>query len=304
MDAETQARIAAEANAEPVKPAAQAPAEAQAAEPAVKPAEEANEPTTADQTEQTPTEKPVETPTAETLETDKSAEPATETKPELPSEEEVAKLLESAGTSNEALGQELVDNDGKISDETIAKLKEHFDPAAVDASVKDMESGFAAEKAKIDTDIKAKDDATTKMNDFIYKSLDHGGDIEQGKKNLATLSEWAAKNMDAAELAAVNAKLSSGNEIVVKEGLQTAVDLWKKGQEKPMMTGDSAAVNTEKLVPKVEPLSKDQYIKIMASKKYQEDPEYADQIDSRRRKTLAGEGFVTPEYSASRMPLR
>ena len=304
MDPETQARIAAESGAQPVEPAAQAPA-TEAAEPAAKPAEEANEPTTAKQPEQTPVEKPIETPTPEVeAEPSQSAEPAAEPKPELPSEDEVAKLLEKAGTSNEKLGQELVDNDGKISDETITKLKEVFDPAAVDASIKDMETGFAAEKAKHDQTIQEKDEATAKMNDFIYKSLDYGGDIEQGKKNLATLSAWAKDNMDPAELAAVNAKLRSGNETVVKEGLQHAVNLWKKGQEKPMMTGDPQAVNTEKLTPKVEPLSKDQYIKIMATKQYQEDAAYAESIDNRRRATMGKEGFVTPEYSPTRMPIR
>ena len=300
---ETQAAIAA-ASGDPVQPAAQAPA-TEAAEPAAKPVEEANEPTTTPEKEHTPTEKPVETPTAEPS-PEKSAEVAADTdmtKVKVPDQAEVDKALESAGFSNEKLGKELVDNDGKLSDETIASLKEHFDPAAVDNTVKDMEAQYAEKRTEVDAQVKETSQTVQDMNNYIYGEL-AGGDVAKGQENLKVLSDWAQENIPADHLAAINAKLQSGNKLVVKEALESAVGLWKKGQERPMMTGDSAAVNKEVKVPALQPITKDQYIKEMASKKYQEDTEYADIIDTRRRKTLETEGFTTIEYSGTRMPIR
>lgn len=230
----------------------------------------------------------------------------------LPSQEEVDKALESAGYSNETLGQELADNDGKISDETIANLKKHFDPTAVDNAIKDLEQQWVdaqPDRDKIVEDHKAeaaeaqkqKDDID-KMNDFIWGSL-AGGDIEKGKDNLKTLSEWAKDNMDPKELELINAKLASGNKALVTEGLEQAVGQWKKGQKRPMMSGDAAANAKVQEAPKFEPLSRDEFKAIMATEKYQTDPEYAEKIDNRRRKTQETEGFMTPEYSALRPPV-
>jgi hypothetical protein len=223
------------------------------------------------------------------------------TKTEPPSQEEVDAALANAGFSNEDLGKELVDNGGKLTPETVRKLKEHFPEAAVDNAVADMESKFVDEKAGVDEKVAAQKSEILDMNNYIYGEL-AGGDAEKGKENLTVLSEWAKSNIDKSTLEVINAKLASGNKAVVREGLEHAVNLWKKGQERPMMTGDSSATNNQKPVEKAEPLSRDGYIKLQMSEKYQSDPEYAAKIDARRRASMAGDSFMTPEYNAKYRP--
>ncbi|MBW2638025.1 MAG: hypothetical protein JRC86_10990, partial [Deltaproteobacteria bacterium] len=129
-----------------------------------------------------------------------------------------------------------------------------------------------------------------------------GGDTTKGAEHFDTLSTWAKANMDAADLATINTLLSSGDKTVVKKGLEMAVSSWKKGKESTMMSGDSAAAAATETIT-LEPLSKDQFLQIMATDKYTKEPEYAAQIDARRRKTMETEGFITPEYSHLRPPI-
>lgn len=303
-DPDTQAAIAAQAGT-PSQPAP-ATQEATQATPAVedaKPTEEAHAETTTSE-ETAPEAAALETPAQETESQDESADADLNMdNVKVPPQEEVDKALEEAGFSNEALGKELAENDGKLSAETVAGLKEHFDATAVDNAVADLEANFAKEAAPIKEKAEAANNAVEEMNTYIKATL-ADGDVEKGEQNLKILSDWARDNIPADQLEVINAKLASGNKVVVKEGLETAVNLWKKGQERPMMNGDSAASNKVDTTPKVEPLSKDQYIAIMATDKYNTDLEYQKQIDERRRATMAKESFVTPEYSASRPPIR
>ena len=288
-------------------------ADTQAAIAAQAAAAEANEPEiTADESTQ-----------EETPEVTKAAAEASETPPETDNEEsaesstnmdevaamsseEVDKKLAVAGLSTEALTKELVDNDGKISADTVAKLKEHFDADAIDKSIADLEKSYAEEAAPALAEHNAKAEeqnkAINEMNNHIFGSL-AGGDIEKGKENLQTLSAWAKANMDPKQLALINKKLASGDKDLVDEGLQQAVSAWKKGQKKPMMSGDALATNKVAQAPAFEPLSKDGFIKLMATEKYQTDPEYAASVDARRAKTLETEGAITPEYSHLRPPI-
>jgi hypothetical protein len=74
-----------------------------------------------------------------------------------------------------------------------------------------------------------------------------------------------------------------------------------------MMTGDSLPTNSPKERPTFQPLSKDEFIEIMMTPKYQTDPAYAKEIDARRQATIdqqGGIGYVSPEFSHSRRPLR
>lgn len=300
LDPDTQAAAEAQATA------ADATDTTDTATPAVETKEAANA-DTAQAAEQKPTdETPVETPesTDTTLDSkDATSDTGDSTnmdadKLDLNDQESVDKALADAGFSNEDLGKELATNDGKFSEETIKALKEKFDPDVIEKAAKEIEEQFAQEKDKVIADKRTEVES---MNTFIYGEL-AGGDVEKGKDNLKVLSEWARENLDKDTLGVINAKLATGNKVVVKEGLETAVALWKKGQEKDMMTGDSMATNDAKPVEKAEPLSKDQYIQLMNTKKYNEDPEYAKKIDDRRRATMATEGFVTPEYHAKYRP--
>lgn len=299
--AETQAAIEAQAasvqaNTGNPDAAAQAAAEAQAAKEAEAAAKAEEAAAAQAAQEEAAAAAASETPPG-TSDTDESADSLNMDEVELPSQEEVNKALETAGFTNEDLAKELWNNEGKITDETVAKLKEHFDETAVNNAIADLEKQYA------DQGINAKKNEIAAMNDHIYGQL-AGGDIEKGKENLAILSTWAKEHMDPQELKLINKKLASGDKDLVNEGLQQAVTQWKKGQKRPMMTGDAAAAAAAAdAAPKFEPLSRSAFKQIMASEKYQSDPEYAAKIDERRRKTMEGEGFTTIEYSRSNMPV-
>jgi hypothetical protein len=293
LDPDTQAAIAAQGG-EPVKETPEA------TEPVEKPKEAVNEEPAAEPVaeQQTPVEG--ETPEPEGASEDKDASADTDmTKIDLNDQESLDKQIADAGFSNEDLGKELAENDGKFKEETIKALKEKFPADAVDKAVDTFQKQYAEKIAEL-PEPKAK---IVEMNNFIYGEL-AGGDVVKGQENLKVLSTWARENLDAETLGVINAKLSSGNKIVVKEGLQAAVSAWKKGQEKPMMTGDAPAAQKTEEAPTIEPLGKDEFIQITMTKKYKEDPDYAKLIDDRRRATIAKGGFSTPEYHATYRPAR
>lgn len=291
LDPDTQAAIAAQSG--------------QAAEPAEKPVEEAvnlepnNEPD-----QETPGDETVGQPASE-QDVNKQGDDLDMTKVKQPTQEEVDAALTKAGFTNEALGKELAENEGRLTDATVTALKEHFGEQAVDNAVADMEKQFkeavAAKQAEAANQADTTPAPVQEMNNFIYGTL-AGGDIEAGKEKVKELSAWCKDNVDKERLAAINSKLASGNKIVVKEGLTEAVTLWRKGQERPMMTGDSEAINKGETKETFQPLSKDQFIQIMNTKKYKEDPAYAKSIDDRRRQTINMGGFTTPEYNAKYRP--
>lgn len=286
QDQETQAAIAAQAaQAQPAD-------EAVNVEPTTEtPAAEAVEPVEA-----------VETPQAETPETDESAVSPNMDEGVTPmTPEQVSAALKEAGFSESDITKEYAEN-RKISDETIAKLKEHFPADVVDKSIADMAAKFEAELETHDADVASKNEVIEKNNNFIYGQL-AGGDVEKGKENLKILSEWARKNLDEKQLKLINKKLASGDQDIITDGLTQAVAAWKKGQRKPMMEGSAAATANATAAPAFEPLSRDEFIKILSTEKYQKDPEYAEKVDSRRRKTMETEGAMTPEFSHLRPPV-
>lgn len=195
--------------------------------------------------------------------------------------------LKEQGFDVDSLLKQVRENKGVVPDEVKDQLREKYTDTAVDTIVGEVETTF-------------KDRAG--MNTYIYETL-AGGDATKGQENFKTLSEWCQKNMDAAEVAAINQLLMSNNKDVVRKGLEQAVGAWRKGQEKPMMSGDSESVNRDTTPAALEPLSRDEFIEIMATEKYNTDPEYAAQIDKRRQATIdKGDNLVTPEFSKYRPP--
>jgi len=287
QDPDTQAAMAAQA--------AQADPEAAAEATTNDSTPEAGEPSEA--TPQATPEPASETPSSDDSKQDESAATVNMDELKKMSEEQINAELEKVGYTTRDLGEELGKNDGKLSKETVDKLKSHFGEAALDA-VADLEKQYAEAKPAA---VKKAADKVAEMNDYITGKL-AGGDVEKGKANLAELSAWARKNMDERQLKLINKKLASGDRDLVDEALEQAVGAWKKGQRKPMMTGDSAAAAAS-ATPEFKPLSRDEFKKIMASEKYQTDLEYAASIDARRRKTMETEGAITPEYSALRPPV-
>lgn len=297
-------------------PATQAAMAAQAASaepaPETKPASTEPDPNVQAVIEPKPDETPAKEPTAEepgakaTEESAKGQEPETKLDPNMENvqpqtPEEIDKALETAGFDNEALGKEFADNGGKFTEETVKALKEKFDPKAVDNAIEQMAEQWKEKTAEVDAQNDKAKAKVTEMNTYIFETL-AGGDAKKGKENFATLSTWAKENLPAEELATINTLLKSGDKAVVRNGLEMAVSKWKAGKESKMMSGDSAAAAATTEV-KFEPLSKDAYIKVMMTEKYNTDPAYAEEIDNRRRKTMETEGYVTPEFSHLRPPI-
>ena len=204
--------------------------------------------------------------------------------------------LKAAGFTPESIGEVLHKHQGKLPEDVITSLKEKFSPEVVDKHVKELESAYAAEAA---AQAKTRD-SLTQMNTYIYETLANG-DAAKGQDNFKKLSEWCGANMDEAQLEAINTLLTSGKKDVVRQGLTQAVAAWRKGTETRMMTGDAV---TTPPAESFEPMTRDEYVKTVATKKYQEDAEYRDKIDARRRKTLEkGAVFMTPEFSHLRPPV-
>jgi hypothetical protein len=198
-----------------------------------------------------------------------------------------ADTLKAAGYDEADIITKIKENGGKVPEALRKELEEKFDSAALDAAASSVENAYTA---------------TVDMNTYIFESLAKG-DATKGKENFTNLSTWCKANMQPAEIAAINHLLTSDNKDVVRQGLSQAVAAWKKGQEKPMMSGDALAVPVK--APEFIPLSRDQFRVIMASKKYNEDPEYAASVDARRTKTMelqGGRGFLTPEYNMTYRP--
>lgn len=305
-DAATQAAIAAQSGQAPVEP----PADQQTQQtepntdtkvaPVEKPTETAHQ-VNADETkaaaegdlnmDTTPTEpKPTDKP--EDKAGDKT-EPTTVT--DL-TPEGLDATIKEAGFDGGAIGKAMAENEGKVPEELIAKLKEKFNAEQVDEQVTEVESRFKAKTSE-------QNKATEGMNSYIYETL-AAGDTEKGKDNFTVLSTWCKENLDEAKIASINTLLRSGDKKVVHEGLSQAVNAWKKGKENPMMTGDADAAAAQQ-TPEFKPLSRDEFVKLVASKKYNEDPEYALEVDARRKKTIdeGGVGFLTPEFSRVRPPI-
>lgn len=201
-----------------------------------------------------------------------------------------ADTLKDAGYDEQTLIKQVRDNGGVVPEDLKVKLNEKFEASVVEAKVKEVESVFAQ---SID------------MNTYIYESLANG-DAVKGKDNFSTLSAWCVDNMPQSELAAINHLLQSGNKDVVRRGLTQAVTAWKKGQEKHMMSGDPIPTNQSTPAAEFKPLSRDEFRILMATDKYQSDPEYAATVNARRQKTIeeqGGRGFLTPEYGANRPPI-
>lgn len=213
-----------------------------------------------------------------------------------PATEVTNDALEAAGIKVTDIVTQIKENSGKVPDTLKESLSGKFTQEAIDAAVKQVEENY----------IKAQEinKPVQDMNTYIFETL-ADGDATKGKDNFVALSGWCQKNMDKAQLDAINTLLRSDNKDVVRQGLQQAVDAWKKGKEKPMMSGDSSADVQQPQNPGFEPLDRDEYVAIMSTEKYNTDAEYAAKIDERRKKTLdqGNARFFTPEYSKYR-PVR
>ena len=190
-------------------------------------------------------------------------------------DKKVVKTLEDAGYTTADLTARL-QKDGGISDEFVAELKEKIDPDLVDAHVGRLRAEYklAMETAKQNQsdEMKKRNEATKAMNDFIYDSVG-------GEDKFKILGKTLKAELSADELAAINAKLASGNKTVVKEGLEAAVKKYNniRGMGGKLMEGDAGKGGDPKLH-----ITKEEYRAIIKTDKYKTDPVYARKMDDAR----------------------
>lgn len=168
--------------------------------------------------------------------------------------------------------------DGKISDELVAKIKEKVDPLYVDAHLARIkaELELAQIKAK-DAEIqsKAEEQKVQEMNKYIF-------DAVKGEDNFKLMAGYLKQNLPADEINALNELLQSGDKAKVTLALSQAVTKYNtlRGRGK-LMEGD-----TTLQAPTIEPMSKDEYQKLVGTEKYLTDASYRKSIDERRLRTL------------------
>lgn len=184
----------------------------------------------------------------------------TDKKPEV----DKAQKLKDAGIDPDALAKQIKET-GKIPDDVIAKAKEVLDPAEVDAAVAKVQVALDADKV-INT-----------MNDFIYDSVG-------GKDKFDLLSDTLKDKLSDSDLALLNAKIGSGNKLLVEEGMKAAIKAYNdtKGMGGKLMSGEPSGEAKSEALPRV---TKEQFRTITASDKYKTDKVYADKMDAARMAT-------------------
>ncbi len=237
-------------------------------------------------TGKTPEEIAAEAKAADKAAADKAAADANADKSQLPDitlndgDKAVVKTLEEAGYDMDSI-KKRIETDKGISDEFVAELKTKIDPVFVDVHVARIKAELELEQMKASSaglEIEKKNKAILEMNDHIYKSVG-------SEANFQALSKVLKANLSEDAVATLNAKLASGNKLLVDEALKEAVKQYNyiKGKGGNLMEGDvgGATGNAE------DHITKEEYRAIMRTEKYKTDPVYQQKIDAARLKTRA-----------------
>lgn len=179
--------------------------------------------------------------------------------------------LKEAGYDLDDFAKQIQEN-GKLSDEMIADLKTKFDPALVDVQLENMQLKVDANKTEqVDAN-----KAVTDMNTYIFDSVG-------GEENFNKMSKLLAGKLSKSEISVLDAKLKSGNKLLVAEGMQDAVKSYNqaRGMGGKLMSGEPNTQTIE-TVPRI---TKDDFRAIMKSEKYKTDPAYAAKMDAARMAT-------------------
>ena len=190
---------------------------------------------------------------------------------------EVDAKLKESGFDVDALAKELAET-GTITADKIAELKTKMNPDVVDAHLARLSSEL--ELAKLKGQTTANDEATAKiveMNTYIYDSVG-------GEENFTAMATVLKAKATPEEQASIDAKLQSGNKLLVAEGMKAAVAIYNKvkGMGGNLMSGDAGNAGTEDALPHV---TKEDFRGIVASDKYKTDKVYADKMDKARMAT-------------------
>jgi len=185
--------------------------------------------------------------------------------------------LKEAGFDLDKIAKEFQDT-GDISAEMIADIKTKIDPDLVDAHLQRIRVEF--ELAKYKAKSKGDEEATKKvvaMNDYIYNSVG-------GEDNFNVMAKLLHSKASKEEQESINAKLASGNKVLVAEGMKVAVEAYNKikGMGGKLMSGDAGTVQTEEAMPRV---TKEDFRAIMKSEKYKTDKAYRIKMDTARMAT-------------------
>lgn len=190
---------------------------------------------------------------------------------------ELSKTLVGAGYTDEDITKRITE-DGGVSDEFLEELKDKVDPDFLESHVGRIKAEFELAKFKAELDpatVKAKEEATQKMNEYIFKTVG-------GEDKFSIMGKALKDNVSTEDLAAINAKLASGNITVVREGLELAVKKYNniRGMGGKLMEGDAGFMGEQP-----EHITKEEYRALMKTDKYKTDPKYAQKIDKERLRT-------------------
>lgn len=186
--------------------------------------------------------------------------PATDPKLQENSADDAKALATKAGLDVGALEKEYADNGGKLSAESLKKLK--------DAGVTEDKLKAYVEAQTVINNAKATD-----YENAIY------AEFEGGKEDFEHLKRWAEASLNAEEVAEINRELLSGDKGRARRVLREVVESYEasQGVEPTFVSGAQGSVkNGEKPYG-----SREEVLKDMQSKKYHKDPAFRAKVQAR-----------------------
>jgi hypothetical protein len=204
---------------------------------------------------------------------------------------DVEQKLKDAGFSLEDISKQIKES-GEITTELIDQIKEKVDPQYIDAHLARLKAEAELAKKTQQEQRREQEAKTKEMNDYIYSKVD-------GQSNFNSLAGVLKNNLSESELSTINKLLASGDKGQIDIAMQTAINKYNTIKGKgDLMQGDAGTERQEKF----EPLSKEQFRKIIQTEKYQTDPAYQRQIDKQRLETRKRDEqtFMPGQYFAQR----
>jgi hypothetical protein len=184
-----------------------------------------------------------------------------EEQPETP-EEESEEVEESAAVEVINRASKVYEESGELNAETIEELSKLDSKELIQAYVSQYTKNQAAVQAKA---VDAQAEAAI---------LDSVG----GQESYQQMVQWAANNLDPAEVESYNQVTNSGNVAAIKFAVEALSNRYKsaEGYEAPLVTGKKAPASNAKVFRSHAELSR-----AIADPRYQNDPAYRSDVEAR-----------------------
>lgn len=193
--------------------------------------------------------------------TPEEAEEPSEEQPEA-TEEESEEVEESAAVEVINRASKVYEESGELNAETIEELSKLDSKELIQAYVSQYAKNQAAVQAKA---VDAQAEAAI---------LDSVG----GQESYQQMVQWAANNLDPAEVESYNQVTNSGNVAAIKFAVEALSNRYKsaEGYEAPLVTGKKAPASNAKVFRSHAELSR-----AIADPRYQNDPAYRNDVEAR-----------------------